>query len=191
TSRSSSKIPLRTGRAPTTMKTRLTLLALMLLTMTVLAERTRLKPGGPNLYTPADDVKLGQQVAAEAEKEFGLVTNRDVATYVSALGQRLALKAPNENKFPFTFKVVDDKQINAFALPGGPVYVNRGALEAADNEAQIAGVIGHEIAHVILRHGTVQASKGSLVGGIAGALGSILGGTKGQLANLGGSFVAS
>jgi Peptidase family M48 len=173
------------------MKTRVTLLALMLLSMTVLAERTRLRPGGPNIYSPADDVKLGQQVAAEAEKEFSLVTHRDVTAYVSALGQRLALKAPNENKFPFSFKVVDDKQINAFALPGGPVYVNRGALEAADNEAQIAGVIGHEISHVILRHGTVQASKGQAVGGIVGILGGLIGGNKGQIASLGGAFVAN
>ena len=173
------------------MKTRLSLVLLILLTMTVLAERTKLKPGGINNYTPADDVKLGREVAAQAEKELNLVTDRDINNYVSALGQRLVSKAPNDNKFPFYFKVVDEKDINAFALPGGPVYVNRGAIEAADNEAQIAGVIGHEISHVILRHGTNQASKGSLVGGIAGALGGLIGGTKGQIANLGGSFVAS
>jgi predicted Zn-dependent protease len=173
------------------MKTRLSLVLLILLTMTVLAERTKLKPGGINNYSPADDVKLGREVAAQAEKELNILTDRDINNYVSALGQKLVAKAPNDNKFPFYFKVVDEKDINAFALPGGPVYVNRGAIEAADNEAQIAGVIGHEISHVILRHGTNQASKGSLVGGIAGAIGGILGGTKGQLANLGGSFVAS
>jgi len=173
------------------MKKRLTLVALILvLTMTALAERTRLKPGYNN-YSPADDVKLGQQAAAEAEKSLSLIRNTEVTNYISTLGQRLVTKAPNENKFPFTFKVVDDKAINAFALPGGPVYVNRGAIEAADNEAQIAGVMGHEISHVILRHGTNQASKGSLVGGLAGALGGILGGRVGQIASTGGAFAAS
>src|SRR6185436_3134472 len=84
-------------------------------------------------------------------------------------------KAPNEAKFPFTFKIVDDRAINAFALPGGPGYVNRGAIEAADNEAQLAGVMGHEIGHVILRHGTNQVSKGQLAQGLAGILGGVLG----------------
>jgi predicted Zn-dependent protease len=108
---------------------------------------------------------MGKQVAQDAEKELSLINDREVTNYVATLGQKLVARAPNENKFPFTFKVVDDKEINAFALPGGPVYVNRGAIEAADNEAQIAGVIGHEISHVILRHGTNQASKGQLIAG--------------------------
>src|SRR5262245_11666614 len=172
------------------MRIRLSLIALIVLSITVLAERTRLKPGY-NSYSPADDVKLGREVAAQAEKEFTIVNDRDVTAWVSALGQKLVAKAPNENKFPFTFKVVDEKSINAFALPGGPVYVHRGAIEAADNEAQIAGVIGHEIGHVILRHGTNQASKGQLLGGISGALGGILGGRGGQIASAAGSFAAS
>src|SRR5262245_23893318 len=174
------------------MKTRLILVALIVLSMTVLAERTRLRPGGLNVFSPAEDVKMGQQVAQQAEKEFNLVTNREANTYIAILGHRLVTKAPNENKFPFIFKVVDEKEINAFALPGGPVYVNRGAIEAADNEAQIAGVIGHEISHVILRHGTNQASKGQLIGGIGGALGGILGGgALGQVASAGGAFAAN
>src|SRR5262245_45681056 len=174
------------------MKTRLILVALIVLSMTVLAERTRLRPGGLNVFSPAEDVKMGQQVAQQAEKEFNLVTNREANTYIAILGHRLVAKAPNENKFPFIFKVVDEKEINAFALPGGPVYVNRGAIEAADNEAQIAGVIGHEISHVILRHGTNQASKGQLIGGIGGALGGILGGgALGTIASAGGAFAAN
>jgi beta-barrel assembly-enhancing protease len=173
------------------MKTRLILVALIVLSMTVLAERTRLKPGF-NTFSPDQDVKLGQEVAQQAEKELNLVTNREANTYVATLGQRLVAKSPNENKFPFTFKVVDEKEINAFALPGGPVYVNRGAIEAADNEAQIAGVMGHEISHVILRHGTNQASKGQLIGGASGVLGGLLGGSKvGQAAALGGVFAAN
>jgi predicted Zn-dependent protease len=173
------------------MKTCLIVVASLLVTMTILAERTKLKPGF-NTFSPAQDIEMGKQVAQEAEKEFNLITDREVTSYVANLGQRLVARAPNENKFPFTFKVVDEKEINAFALPGGPIYVNRGALEAADNEAQIAGVIGHEISHVILRHGTNQASKGQLIGGIGGALGGILGGsTLGQIASAGGVLAAN
>jgi predicted Zn-dependent protease len=164
----------------------------MALSVTLLGQRTVLKPGGLNVYSPADDVKMGQEVAKQAEKEFTLVANREVASYVNALGQKLVAKSPNTNNFPFTFKVVDDRAINAFALPGGPIYVNRGAIEAADNEAQIAGVIGHEIAHVILRHGTNQASKGSIAGSASSVLGGLLGNSKaGQVAALGGSFGAN
>jgi len=130
------------------MKIRLVLVALIVVSLTALGQRTKLKPGINN-YSPADDIKLGQKVAQDAEKSLTLVSDREVTTYVATLGQRLVSKAPNENKFPFTFKVVNEREINAFALPGGPVYVNRGAIEAADNEAQIAGVIGHEIAHVV------------------------------------------
>src|SRR5262249_9196234 len=90
------------------------------------------------------------------------------------------------------FKIVDDKAINAFALPGGPVYVNRGAIEAADNEAQIAGVMAHEIGHVVLRHGTNQATKGGLTQGLAGALGAVFGGgAVGQLVRGGSSLLAT
>jgi peptidase M48-like protein len=173
------------------MKTRLTVVALIVLSMTILAERTRLKPGF-NTFSPAQDIEMGKQVAQDAEKELNLVTDREVTNYIATLGEKLVAKAPNENKFPFTFKVVDEKEINAFALPGGPVYVNRGAIEAADYEAQIAGVIGHEISHVILRHGTNQASKGQLIGGIGGALGGIFGGSKlGQIASAGGALAAN
>ena len=102
---------------------------------------------------------MGKQVASDAERELALINNGKANAYISALGQQLASKAPNENKFPFSFKIVDDRSINAFALPGGPIYIHRGAIEAADNEAQLAGVIGHEMGHIILRHGTNQATK--------------------------------
>lgn len=170
---------------------RLTVIVLIAVSMTVLGQRTKLKPGF-NTFSPDDDIKLGKQAAAEAETEMQLVNDREVTAYIAALGQKLVAKAPNDNKFPFTFKVVDEKEINAFALPGGPVFVNRGAIEAADNEAQIAGVIGHEISHVILRHGTNQASKGSLLGGLAGIAGGIAGNsTIGQAAAVGSSLAAN
>ena len=155
-------------------RTRLVAVALILSSITVFAQRTRLKPG-TNMFSPQQDIELGQQVAKEAEKQSIVIGDRVVADYISALGQKLAAAAPNEFKFPFTFKVVDDRSINAFALPGGPVFVHRGAIEAADNEAQIAGVIGHEIGHVILRHGTNQATKAQYAQLPLAVLGGVLG----------------
>jgi predicted Zn-dependent protease len=87
--------------------------------MTVVAERTKLKPGF-NSFSIQQDIDLGREAAKDAEKQLSLVTNREAINYVAALGQKLAGKAPNEAKFPFTFKIVDDRAINAFALPGGP-----------------------------------------------------------------------
>jgi hypothetical protein len=163
---------------------------LILLSMTVLAERTRLKPATSG--SPQEDIKLGLEVAKEAEKELVLIKNADANAYISSLGNGLVAKAPNDSKFPFTFKLVDERSINAFALPGGPIYVHRGAIEAADNEAQIAGVIGHEIGHVILRHGMAQAKKGQLTQGIFGGLSAIFGdSTVGQIAGAAGGFAAN
>jgi len=172
------------------MRVRIFLVTLIALSLTVLAERTPLKPtAGGN---PADDIKLGQGAAKDAEKELALISDRDANAYVTALGQRLVAKAPNPSKFPFTFKLVDEKEINAFALPGGPIFVNRGAIEAADNEAQIAGVIGHEIGHVLLRHGAAQQSKGGLLGGFAGIAGQIAGkSTLGKIIGAGAAFGAN
>jgi hypothetical protein len=118
---------------------------------------------------------MGQEVAKEAEKELVLIRNADANAYISALGEQIVAKSPNENKFPFTFKIVDDRSINAFALPGGPVYIHRGAIEAADNEAQLAGVVGHEIGHVILRHGTNQVTKAQIAQAPLAILGGVLG----------------
>jgi Zn-dependent protease with chaperone function len=175
------------------MRVRVSLIALaasIVLSMTVLAQRTPVKPDGGS--RPADDIKLGQDAAREIEKELVLITNRDANTYITTLGQRLLSKAPNPSKFPFTFKVVDDKSINAFALPGGPIYMHRGAIEAADNEAQIAGVMGHEIAHVLLRHGAAQQRRGGLLGGIAGIVGAAAGdSTIGQVVGMGAGAFAS
>jgi Zn-dependent protease with chaperone function len=152
---------------------RLILVALILLTMTVLAERTKLKPA--TNVDPQKDIILGRDAAKDAEKELVLVTTRDATDYVSLLGNTIVANAPNENKFPFTFKIVNDRAINAFALPGGPVYINRGAIEAADNEAQLAGIIGHEVAHVLLRHGMAMSIKAESAQGFLGVLGGVLG----------------
>jgi hypothetical protein len=171
------------------MRTKLILICLFVFSASLLAERTKLRPGR-NVYTPEQDVELGKQVAQDAEKQLVLLNNPTATAYVGRLGQSLVAKAPNEYKFPFTFKIVDDKSINAFALPGGPVYVNRGAIEAADNEAQIAGVMAHEIGHVVLRHGTNQATKGELTSALPAILGGILGGGVGAAVNVLGGFAA-
>src|SRR5262245_26289860 len=172
-------------------RTRLALVSLLVFSLTLAAERTHLTPGR-NTYSPQQDIELGQQAAKDAERQMELINNSKANAYISALGQQIVAKVPNEYKFPFTFKIVNDKSINAFALPGGPVYVHRGAIEAADNEAQLAGVMGHEIGHVILRHGTNQATKAQFGQGALGILGAVLGnGAVGQIVSTGGGFLAN
>jgi len=172
-------------------KTRLIPIFLIVFSITLFAQRTKLKPG-TNVFSPQQDIDLGREAAKEAETQLELINSPSANAYISALGNQLVSKTPNENKFPFYFKIVNDRSINAFALPGGPVYVHRGAIEAADNEAQIAGVIGHEIGHVIMRHGTNQATKAQFGQGALGILGAILGnGAAGQIANVGANLFAS
>jgi Zn-dependent protease with chaperone function len=156
-----------------------------------LAERTQLKPGW-NMFTPQQDVEIGQQVAADAERKLPIVNDSRITNYLNNLGRRLAAKAPGE-KYPYQFKLVNDKSINAFALPGGFIYIHRGVVEAADNEAQLAGVMGHEIGHVALRHGTNQATKASFAQGLLGILGGVMGsGSAAAIAaQLGAGFAAN
>ncbi|HEY8203453.1 MAG TPA: M48 family metallopeptidase, partial [Pyrinomonadaceae bacterium] len=135
-----------------------------------------------NKYKPSDDVKLGRQAAAEAEQQFPLLRDSQVQSYVESVGQRLVAAIPPEFQHPefhYYFRVINASDINAFALPGGPMYVNRGMIQAARNEGEMAGVMAHELSHVALRHGTAQATKAqkySLGAGVAGILGTILGG---------------
>lgn len=138
------------------------------------AQRTVLEPGF-NLYSPEDDIEIGRQVSAEAETELSLITDPLLAEYINRLGLQLAAFAPGP-EYPYQFKLVNDTEINAFALPGGFIYINRGIIEAADREAEVAGVIAHEIGHVALRHGTNQASRNSLFSLGFGILGGLFGG---------------
>lgn len=152
------------------------------------ADRTPLKPGW-NMFSAQQDVEVGQQVSVDAERQLPMLKNSRVDNYVNTLGRRLAVKAPGE-KYPYQFKVVNDAAINAFALPGGYVYINRGVIEAASTESQLAGVIAHEISHVALRHGTNQASKASVAQVPLSILGGLLGSdsTGAMLAQLGAGF---
>jgi Zn-dependent protease with chaperone function len=165
----------------------LALVAISVMPFTALAQ-TQIKYRS-NKYSIQDDVKLGQQAAQEAESQFPLLRDETVQSYVQDVGRRLVASIPpqfQQPQFHYYFKVVNARDINAFALPGGPMYVNRGMIEAARTEGEMAGVMAHEIAHVALRHGTAQATKGqkySILGGIAGIAGTILGGPGiGQLA---------
>src|SRR5436305_14536491 len=119
--------------------------------------QTNVKPGF-NLFSTSDDAQIGAQSAAEAERQMPIVRDGSVNAYVNNIGQRLAANAGGP-QFHYQFKVVNASDINAFALPGGYVYVNRGVLDPARNEGEVAGVLAHEISHVALRHGTHQASK--------------------------------
>src|SRR5687768_1262593 len=140
-----------------------------------------------NKYSPADDVKLGQEAAQEARRQLPMLNDSSVDEYVEDIGERLAKAIPENLQHPgfrYSFDVVNQKEINAFALPGGPMFLNRGMIEAAKSEGEVAGVMAHEIAHVALRHGTAQATKGEKfqIGAIAGQiLGAIVGGGAGNV----------
>lgn len=132
---------------------------------------------GFNLFSVNQDVEIGRSSAIEADKQLRLLNDPATTRYVTRVIQRLAAVAPGA-KYPYTIKVVNAPEINAFALPGGPMYVNRGLIVAARSEAELAGVLAHEMAHVALRHGTNQASTAYLAKGGVSILGNLLG--KGQ-----------
>jgi Zn-dependent protease with chaperone function len=162
-------------------------------------ELKQLRPGW-NLFSARQDVEVGREASAEVEREMPVVRDRDLDNYLDTLLRKLE-KSPyarslrrdgtRDEIFPFSTHVVYDRNINAFSLPGGPIFINTGVLKVADNEAQLAGVIAHEMSHVVLRHSTNQASKRNLVelpALLAGALAgnSILG----QLTQIGIGFGA-
>lgn len=140
------------------------LVTCLLLGMAVAAQGpTEIKPGF-NLFTKQQDVQLGQEAAAKIRQKSVMVNDPTLNAYVNAIGRRLAASPEaRDSGFTFSFAVVADPAINAYALPGGPMFINTGLLKAVDNEAQLAGVMGHEMSHVILRHGTNQASKAKLL----------------------------
>jgi len=113
---------------------------------------------GFNLFSPEQDVELGRLSAEEVTRKLPLLRDERTTRYVQRLGERLAANAPGY-RFKYKFFVVASPEVNAFALPGGYVFVNSGAVAAARDEGELAGVLAHEIAHVALRHGTNQASK--------------------------------
>ncbi len=114
-----------------------------------------------NFYSIEKEIRLGKQLAAEIEREAKIVDDAVIAEYVNRLGQNLVNSS--DAKVPFTIRVIDSDEVNAFALPGGFFYVNTGLIELAQDEAELAGVMAHEIAHVAARHGTRSATRAQLI----------------------------
>src|SRR5436190_18337222 len=116
---------------------------------------------GVNFYSLEKEIALGKQLAQEVERQAKIVEDPVIAEYVNRVGQNLVRNS--DAKVPFTIKVLDSEEVNAFALPGGFFFVNSGLILKADNEAELAGVMAHEIAHVAARHGTRQATRGTII----------------------------
>src|SRR5258706_11467129 len=141
---------------------------------------------GSNAFSREQELQAGQQASADVLKKMPVLPESDPVTqYVQRLGAQLTVHAPGD-PWPYHFRVVNQKEINAFALPGGPIFINMGTIQAADNEAQLAGVMAHEISHVVQRHGTRAASKQVLAQMPVALVGGLLGkGIFSQMAKLG------
>jgi len=169
------------------------LAAAIVVTGALASAQTRITPPA-NSYTPAQDVELGRQAATHVRQQLPIMRDDNISSFVDEVGRRLVAAIPpalQHPEFQYTFEAVNVREINAFALPGGPMFVNRGMIEAAHDEGEVAGVMAHELSHVVLRHGTAQASKASKyqVGQVAGAvLGAIIGGGWGRVISEGTQF---
>ncbi len=163
--------------------------------VTALVAQTPVKPP-KNKFTPDQDVKLGLEAAAEVRQQYPIIENEKISAYLTKLGDRLVAVAPAELKqsvYQYSFTPVNLKEINAFALPGGPMFVQRGMFDAADSEGEVVGVMAHELSHVLLRHGTANASKASnpwlQLGQLAGQIGgAVVGGAAGSYIAQGSQF---
>ncbi len=168
------------------MRAKITLIiAILLVTTAGFAQLKELKPGF-NLFSAQQDIELGREAAAEVARKQPVVRNSELNNYLTGLVQRLARSPHASTEFAFSVQAISDKNVNAFALPGGPLFVYTGLISLADNEAQLVGVLAHEMSHIRLRHGTSQASKANLFQlplMLAGGLGGD--GLLGQLTQLG------
>lgn len=126
------------------------------------------------LVSVPEEIDLGREAHAKMRRELSQLTDPVITAYVRRVGERLARGARGPT-YPYSFTVADYREINAFALPGGPVWINRGVLQAAANESQVAGVLAHEIAHVSERHAARQATNGAFASWGLGFLSSMLG----------------
>ena len=171
----------------------------LLLWLIVLSLATQVYPqsAGPEFPNPGNahmsrdkQRALGLQAAAQVYQQMPVLPDDSPERkYIRQLGQKLVATIPPEYSWPFEFHVVAQKDINAFALPGGPMFVNIGTITAAANEAELAGVMAHEMSHVYMQHSAKQASKAQSMGLLAGlaeaALGATVGGTVGELGAMG------
>jgi len=136
-------------------------------------------PGHPHM-SRAQQQKLGLQAAAQVYQQMPVLPDSSPETqYIQALGKRLVAVIPRDRSWPYQFHVVAQREVNAFALPGGPMFVNVGTITTVDNEAELAGVMAHEMGHVYMQHSAKQQEKSAVVGGIADIVGAIAGGLGG------------
>jgi Zn-dependent protease with chaperone function len=165
------------------------ILALVTLTIGTLTVRAQTQIKLPkNNYSPQQDVELGRKAVQEVRKEYPIINDEVISGYLKKLGDRLVAVAPpelNQPVYEYSFTPVNVKEINAFALPGGPMFVNRGMFDAASEEGEVVGVMAHELSHVLLRHGTANMTKANnpwlQLGQIAGVVGgAMVGGAAGS-----------
>ena len=130
------------------------------------------------LVSVEEEIAIGRQTHAEVQKRMPGLRDEQTLTYLRGIGQRLARQAPGP-KYPYSFSAVNYREINAFALPGGPVWIHRGVLHAATSESQVAGVLAHEIAHIAQRHAADQLTNATLTNWGLGLLGAVLGNSGG------------
>jgi predicted Zn-dependent protease len=144
------------------------------------------------LISVADEIELGREAQRQVRGSMPAVTDRAVVEYINSVGRRLAARATGP-KYPYTFSIADYRELNAFALPGGPVWVHRGIIDAAANESQLAGVLAHEIAHIAERHAADQLTKQLAANGLLGLLGAVLGNDAGgaRTARIGAQVLAN
>ena len=147
-------------------------------------------PSGFNLFTVEQDIEIGRQSAAEIEKQVRLVTSARTLQYLSTITSLLAAHAPH---YPFQVQAINSSDVNVLVLPGGQIFVTRGLLSLARSEAEVAGVIAHAMAHVLLRHGTAQVSRAYLSRAGLSALGGLVGrpGATGRIVNAVGGYGTS
>ena len=148
-------------------------------------------PGTTSL-TREQQIQLGQKAKAEVYQQMPVLPDSSAETqYIRQLASKLVAVIPQQYSWPYEFHVVQQKEVNAFAVPGGPLFVNIGTIQAADNEAQLAGVMAHEMAHVYMQHSAKQIRQNtvpSIIAGIGSILGSMIGGVGGAAAQLGGQI---
>src|SRR5438270_8347291 len=143
-------------------------------------------PGSPSGITKQQQIQLGQQAVAEVYKQMPVLPDSSPVTqYVEQLGRKLVPVIPQEYSWPYQFHVIPQKEINAFALPGGPIFINIGTITAADNEAELAGVMAHEMSHIYMQHSIKQMKKQQTQQGLFGILGAVLGQGNGIASALG------
>lgn len=157
---------------------------LILVVVPVFAQRNRRPPQQREVkiqktsLSRDQELQLGKEAAAEVQRTMEVVKNPEIESWLNKIGQRLA-QQPQANAYPYYFQLVNDESVNAFALPGGPMFVHTGLIRAADNESEVAGVLAHEMSHVALRHGAAQMSKAQtwqMIGGLLGAAAGMGGG---------------